>query len=209
MAEKLAFCKVRETSYITSDSVLKNRTTVRVHLVCVIPLSFCRGNITNDIMVMTGLVLADKVTLSAAKNGGEKETVAQIELSQEAQERIQKNIEARRRSSKYIKVLDGETRTFKFFPEETDSYKSEKFGDLRFAYIVIEKGNYEKQIWEVSRTTSERIDDLFMEVNTILTIHRIGSDKRTVYDISPASKSEIEELELRLRELEVLEEHEE
>lgn len=116
-----------------------------------------------------------------------KRTVAQIELSQEARNRIQKNIELRRRSSKYIKVLDGETRTFEFFPDETNSYESEKFGGLRFAYLVIEEGNNEKQIWEASMTTSNLIDELLLKGYTKLRIHRIGSDKRTIYEVKPVN----------------------
>ena len=108
------------------------------------------------------------------------------ELSENARELIQKNNELRRKTSKYVKVLDKETRIFRFFPDETESYESEKFGNLRFAYTVIEVGNDEKQIWEVSKTTSEDIDNLLVEGYLVLKVRRIGSDKRTIYEIGPA-----------------------
>jgi hypothetical protein len=109
-------------------------------------------------------------------------------LSAEAKSVIQRNIEARQQSSKFVKLQPGEKKVLQFVPEKTEQVQAEFNGkkSLRFRYTVIEEdsGDQEKY-FEVSKRTSEDIDTFLMEGHTKLKINRSGSGVDTRYLIVP------------------------
>ena len=116
--------------------------------------------------------------------------MAQItELSPEAKAIIQKNIEARQQSSKFVKLQPGEKRVLLFVPEKTEQVETEFKGQksLRFRYTVIEDESSEDQekFFQVSKRTSEDIDTFLLEGHTKLKITRSGSGVDTRYLIVP------------------------
>jgi hypothetical protein len=80
------------------------------------------------------------------------------ELSEEAKAVIQRNIEARQQSSKFVKVQPGEKKVFQFVPEKTEQVVADFNGkkSLRFRYTVIEEGRDQEKYFEVSKRSSEK-----------------------------------------------------
>ena len=75
-----------------------------------------------------------------------KKDMTQItELSEEAKQVIQRNIEARQQSSKFVKLQAGEKKVLLFVPERTEQIEAEFNGkkSLRFRYTVLEEGRAE------------------------------------------------------------------
>lgn len=110
-----------------------------------------------------------------------------IELSAEAKAVIQRNIEARQQSSKFIKLQPGEKKVLLFVPEKTEQVEADFNGkkSLRFRYTVLEEGSDNEKYFEVSKRTSEDIDTFLMEGHTKLKINRSGSGVDTRYLIVP------------------------
>ena len=114
-----------------------------------------------------------------------------IDLSAEAKAVIRRNIEARKQSSKFLKLEPGEKKVLLFVPEKTDQVISEFNGkkSLRFRYTVIEvedSGDQDQEkYFEVSKRTSEDIDTFLLEGHTRLKISRSGSGIDTRYLIVP------------------------
>jgi hypothetical protein len=118
-----------------------------------------------------------------------KEMTQITELSAEAKQIIQRNIEARQQDSKFVKLQPGEKRVLSFIPEKTEQVQAEFNGkkSLRFRYTVREDGSSEDQekYFEVSKRTSEDIDTFLMEGHIHLKINRSGSGVDTRYLIVP------------------------
>jgi hypothetical protein len=115
-------------------------------------------------------------------------TYMTTELSTEARAVIQKNIEARQQSSKFIKLLPGEKKVLQFVPEKTEQVQAEFNGEksLRFRYSVVEDGSNQEKCFEVSKMVSENIDTLLLEGHTKLKIQRSGIGRETRYLTIPA-----------------------
>jgi hypothetical protein len=116
------------------------------------------------------------------------------ELSAEAKAIIQRNIEARQQSSKFVKLQSGEKKVLLFVPEKTEQVESEFNGkkSLRFRYTIIEvdggnsSDNHDQEkYFEASKRTSEDIDTFLLEGHTRLKISRSGSGIDTRYLIVP------------------------
>jgi hypothetical protein len=109
------------------------------------------------------------------------------ELSAEAKEIIQRNIEARQQDIKFVKLQPGEKKVFQFVPEKTEQVEAEFNGkkSLRFRYTVIEEGSDQEKYFEVSKTSSEKIDAFLIEGHTRLKINRSGLGIATRYDPVP------------------------
>jgi hypothetical protein len=122
------------------------------------------------------------------KEVNRKDMTQITELSAEAKQIIQRNIEARQQSSKFVKLQSGEKKVLLFVPEKTEQVQAEFNGkkSLRFRYAVIEEdsGDQEKY-FEVSKRTSEDIDTFLIEGHTKLKINRSGSGVDTRYLIVP------------------------
>ena len=73
------------------------------------------------------------------------------ELSAEAKEVIQRNIEARQQSSKFVKLQPGEKKVLQFVPEKTEQVPAEFNGkkSLHFRYTVMEEGSDQEKYFEV------------------------------------------------------------
>ena len=114
-------------------------------------------------------------------------TVSTEIISAKAKDNLQKNAEVIRRDSKFVKMQDGEKRTFQFNPEKIEQVESEFNGkkSIRFRYIVKEEGADIAQYFEVSKRTSEDIDNFLTEGLTKLRIHRWDSRTDTSYLIMP------------------------
>jgi hypothetical protein len=107
-------------------------------------------------------------------------------LSDKAKEIIQRNIEARQQSSKFVKLQPGEKKVFSFVPEKTEQVEEAEFNgkkSLRFRYTVIEDGGCgdQEKYFEVSKRPSEDIDALLLEGHTRLRISRSGLGVDTRY----------------------------
>ena len=136
-------------------------------------------------------------TAHVAVNNGfciaEKEKVKNImsqttELSAEAKAVIQRNIEARQQSSKFVKLLPGEKKVLQFVPEKIEQTEAEFNGkkSLHFRYTVIEEGSDQEKYFEVSKMASADIDTLLLKGYTKLEIMRSGSGRDTRYIPIPA-----------------------
>jgi hypothetical protein len=135
----------------------------------------------------TKTVEDNKFCINAAKV--ERKVMTQIaELSEEAKQIIQRNIEARQQSSKFVKLQSGEKKVLLFVPEKTEQVEADFNGkkSLRFRYTVQEEGSDQEKYFEVSKRTSEDIDTFLMEGHTKLKINRSGSGVDTRYLIVPA-----------------------
>jgi hypothetical protein len=131
----------------------------------------------------------NKFCINAAKV--ERKVMTQTtELSAEAKQIIQRNIEARQQDNKFVKLQPGEKKVLLFVPEKTEQVQAEFNGkkSLRFRYTVIEDGSSgdQEKYFEVSKRTSEDIDTFLMEGHTKLKINRSGSGVDTRYLIVPA-----------------------
>lgn len=117
-----------------------------------------------------------------------KDMAQKTEISEEAKAVIQRNIEARQQSSKFFKLQPGEKKVFQFVPEKTEQVEADFNGkkSLRFRYTVIEEGSDQEKYFEVSKTSSEKIDALLIEGHTRLKINRSGLGIGTRYDPVPA-----------------------
>ena len=120
----------------------------------------------------------------------EKEVTTKVmtqitELSAEAKQIIQRNIEARQQDNKFVKLQSGEKKVLLFVPEKTEQVQAEFNGkkSLRFRYTVIENGSSgdQEKYFEVSKRSSEDIDALLLEGHTRLRISRSGLGKDTRY----------------------------
>ena len=128
----------------------------------------------------------NKFCINASKQ--ERKIMTQItELSAEAKEIIQRNIEARQQSSKFIKLQPGEKKVLLFVPEKTEQVEADFNGkkSLRFRYTGLEEGSEQERYFEVSKRTSEDIDTFLMEGHIRLKITRSGSGVDTRYLIVP------------------------
>lgn len=105
------------------------------------------------------------------------------ELSEEAKAVIQRNIEARQQSSKFVKLQPGEKKVLQFVPEKTEQVQAEFNGkkNLHFRYIVMEEGSDQEKYFEVSKRASEDIDNCLMEGHIRLKMTRSGSGIDTRY----------------------------
>jgi hypothetical protein len=126
----------------------------------------------------------NKFCINAAKV--ERKVMTQIiELSAEAKQIIQRNIEARQQDNKFVKLQPGERKVLLFVPEKTEQVQAEFNGkkSLRFRYTVIEDGSSgdQEKYFEVSKRSSEDIDALLLEGHTRLRISRSGLGKDTRY----------------------------
>ena len=72
-----------------------------------------------------------------------KEMTQITEVSAEAKEIIQRNIEARQQSSRFMKPQPGEKKVLQFVPEKTELVEADFNGkkSLRFRYTVMEEGS--------------------------------------------------------------------
>jgi hypothetical protein len=130
----------------------------------------------------------NKFCINAAKV--ERKVMTQTtELSAEAKQIIQRNIEARQQDNKFVKLQPGEKKVLLFVPEKTEQVQAEFNGkkSLRFRYTVIEDGSSgdQEKYFEVSKTSSEKIDSLLIEGHTRLKISRSGLGIATRYDPVP------------------------
>jgi hypothetical protein len=134
-------------------------------------------------------VVDDNKFCKAEREVNTKDMSQITELSAEAKQIIQRNIEARQQSSKFVKLQPGEKKILTFVPEKTEQVQAEFNGkkSLRFRYTVREDGSSEDQekYFEVSKRTSEDIDTFLMEGHTKLKINRSGSGVDTRYLIVP------------------------
>jgi hypothetical protein len=107
----------------------------------------------------------------------EKDMTQVTELSEEAKAVIQRNIEARQQSSKFIKLQLGEKKVLLFVPEKTEQVEADFNGkkSLRFRYTVLEEGSDNEKYFEVSKRASEDIDNCLIEGHIRLKITRSGS----------------------------------
>lgn len=105
------------------------------------------------------------------------------ELSAEAKAVIQRNIEARQQSSKFVKLQPGEKKVLQFVPEKTEQVQAEFNGkkSLHFRYTVMEEGSDQEKYFEVSKRASEDIDNCLIEGYIRLKITRSGSGVDTRY----------------------------
>ena len=106
------------------------------------------------------------------------------ELSAEAKAVIQRNIEARQQSSKFVKLQPGEKKVLQFVPEKTEQVQAEFNGkkSLRFRYTVMEEGSRDQEkYFEVSKRASEDIDNCLIEGYIRLKITRSGFGVDTRY----------------------------
>jgi hypothetical protein len=137
----------------------------------------------------TAIVVVDNKFCNAEKEVNTKDMTQITELSAEAKEIIQRNIEARQQSSKFVKLQPGEKKVFQFVPEKTEQVEADFNGkkSLRFRYTIREDGSSEDQekYFEVSKRTSEDIDTFLMEGHIRLKINRSGSGVDTRYLIVP------------------------
>jgi hypothetical protein len=110
------------------------------------------------------------------------------ELSEEARALIQRNIEAREQSSKFVKMQPGEKKVLQFVPEKTEQVQAEFNGkkSLHFRYTVMEEGSDQEKYFEVSKMASADIDTLLLKGYTKLEIQRSGSGRDTRYLPIPA-----------------------
>jgi hypothetical protein len=118
-----------------------------------------------------------------------KKDMTQItELSEEAKAVIQRNIEARQQSSKFVKLLPGEKKVLQFVPEKIEQTEAEFNGkkSLHFRYTVMEEGSDQERYFEVSKMASADIDTLLLKGYTKLEILRSGSGRDTRYIPIPA-----------------------
>jgi hypothetical protein len=136
----------------------------------------------------SAIVVVDNKFCINAQEVTKKDMTQITELSEEAKQIIQRNIEARQQSSKFVKLQPGEKKVLQFVPEKTEQVQAEFNGkkSLRFRYAVIEEdsGDQEKY-FEVSKRTSEDIDTFLMEGHMRLKITRSGSGVDTRYLIVP------------------------
>ena len=88
-------------------------------------------------------VVDDNKFCKAEREVNTKDMTQITELSEEAKQIIQRNIEARQQDSKFVKLQPGEKRVLSFVPEKTEQVQAEFNGkkSLRFRYIVIEDGS--------------------------------------------------------------------
>jgi hypothetical protein len=130
-------------------------------------------------------VVDDNKFCKAEKEVNTKDMTQITELSEEAKQIIQRNIEARQQDSKFVKLQPGEKRVLSFVPEKTEQVQAEFNGkkSLRFRYVVIENGSSgdQEKYFEVSKRSSEDIDALLLEGHTRLRISRSGLGKDTRY----------------------------
>lgn len=133
---------------------------------------------------ITALVADNKFCI---KEVNTKDMTQITELSAEAKAVIQRNIEARQQSSKFVRLQPGEKRVFQFAPEKTELVEADFNGkkSLRFRYTVLEEDNDQEKYFEVSKRTSEDIDTFLMEGYIRLKITRSGSGVDTRYLIVP------------------------
>jgi hypothetical protein len=130
----------------------------------------------------TIIVEDNKFCINASKQ--KRKVMTQItELSAEAKQIIQRNIEARQQSSKFIKLQPGEKKVLLFVPEKTEQVEANFNGkkSLRFRYTVLEEGSDQEKYFEVSKRPSEDIDALLLEGHTRLRISRSGLGVDTRY----------------------------
>jgi hypothetical protein len=134
------------------------------------------------------IIVVDNKFCINAQEVTKKDMTQITELSEEAKQVIQRNIEARQRSSKFVKLQAGEKKVLLFVPEKTEQIEADFNGkkSLRFRYTVIEEGSDQEKYFEVSKRTSEDIDTFLMEGHTKLKINRSGSGVDTRYLIVPA-----------------------
>ena len=138
----------------------------------------------------TALAIVDnKFCINGQEEVTSKDMAQTTELTAEAKQIIQRNIEARQQSSRFVKMQPGEKKVLQFVPEKTEQVQAEFNGkkSLRFRYIVIEDGSNDDQekYFEVSKRTSEDIDTFLSEGHTRLKINRSGSGVDTRYLIVP------------------------
>jgi hypothetical protein len=141
------------------------------------PPSGATGNSTILVVVDNKFCISDKEKVMS-------EDMSQTtELSAEAKAVIQRNIEARQQSSKFIKLQPGEKKVLQFVPEKTEQVQAEFNGkkSLHFRYTVMEEGSDQEKYFEVSKRASEDIDNCLMEGHTRLKITRSGSGVDTRY----------------------------
>lgn len=109
-------------------------------------------------------------------------------ISEKANKNLGRNEEARRRSSKYIRLIDQESIALQFNPEKIDITYMEFEGkrSLKFVYVVTEPTNSTfTRYFTANSRTSEDIDRCLSEGHTLLKIQRRGNGIYTRYLISP------------------------
>jgi hypothetical protein len=112
------------------------------------------------------------------------------QLSEKAKVNLQRNAELRKKDSKFVNLAAGEKTILQFDPEKIKPVERD-FGDgekrQKFQYTVTEP-NFpdQEKIFEVSKRTSEEIDENLNEGNTLLKIQRVGLGKETRYRIIPS-----------------------
>ena len=144
-----------------------------------------RGTTGRSTTATTFTVVDDNKFCKAEKEVNTKDMTQITELSEEAKQIIQRNIEARQQDSKFVKLQPGEKKVLSFVPEKTEQVQAEFNGkkSLRFRYTVIEDGSSgdQEKYFEVSKRSSEDIDALLLEGHTRLRISRSGLGKDTRY----------------------------
>lgn len=143
---------------------------------------------TGSSTTATAFAVVDDNKFCKAERVAKTKDMTQItELSAEAKQIIQRNIEARQQDSKFVKLQPGEKKVFQFVPEKTEQVVADFNGkkSLRFRYTVIEEGSDQEKYFEVSKTSSEKIDALLIEGHTRLKISRSGLGIATRYDPVP------------------------
>jgi hypothetical protein len=105
-------------------------------------------------------VVDNKFCINANEKVMTKDMTQITELSEEAKQIIQRNIEARQLSSKFVKLQAGEKKVLLFVPEKTEQVLADFNGkkSLRFRYTVLEEDSDQEKYFEVSKRTSEDID---------------------------------------------------
>ncbi len=144
-----------------------------------------RGTTGRSTTTTAFAVVDDNKFCKAERVVNTKDMTQITEISEEAKQIIQRNIEARQQDSKFVKLQPGEKRVLSFIPEKTEQVQAEFNGkkSLHFRYVVIEDGcsGDQEKYFEVSKRSSEDIDALLLEGHTRLRISRSGLGKDTRY----------------------------
>jgi hypothetical protein len=136
-----------------------------------------RGATGHSSTTAYAVVVNNKFCINAKEKVMTIDMTQTTELSEEAKQIIQRNIEARQQSSKFVKLQPGEKKVLLFVPEKTEQIDADFNGkkSLRFRYAVLEEDSDQEKYFEVSKRTSEDIDTFLMEGHIRLKISRSGS----------------------------------
>lgn len=128
--------------------------------------------------------------MSSSSSSSSSLTSAQI--SEETQKLFREIEEEREKQSKFIKLQNGETRTFLFtastekIKKTEDEFEGKK--SKRVHYIVTDPKlpNEGEKILPMSLSNSNNINALLLKGFNVIEVKRIGADRNTKYTFAPA-----------------------